>query len=261
MTPIISFMLANYAARPLDYHAESWSQAEQATSAYFKPIKTFGKRFDKYLRDVTGQGFKAVDLWQPMLDYRWISDDHLEIALDLLDEYDLEIVSFGGWLGATEDQFEANCEIATEFNAPLVVGNTTAPRAFVIDALDKFGLRWAYENEQEKTPEAILAQIGKNPLIGICADTGWFATHGYDAADALRQLAPRLMHVHLKDVLRVGTHESCRYGQGIVPLERCVRVLQETGYTGAISVEHETAAFDPSDDCRASLERLQSWLP
>jgi sugar phosphate isomerase/epimerase len=260
VTPVVSFMLANYAARPLEYQMQNWAQGEAATSAYFQPIKSFGKRFESYIKDVTALGFEAVDLWQPMLDYRWLTDDHLEVAADILGDYGVTVASFAGWLGKTEDEFEANCEIAAEFNAPLVTGSTDAPRGFVIDVLDKFGLRWGYENELEKTPKKILSKLGKNPLIGVCADTGWFGTHGYDAADALRELAPRLMHVHLKDVLRAGSHESCRYGQGIVPLERCVQVLQEVGYSGAISVEHETAAYDPSDDCAASLELLNSWL-
>lgn len=256
----IAFMLANYAARPLKDQRESWAQAEQATSAHFRPLKSFAGRFEGYLKDVTALGFHAVDLWQPMLDHRWITDNHLDIAAELLDEYAVEVTSFAGWLGKTEDDFEANCEIASWFNAPLLVGSTAAPRAYLIDALEKFGLRWAYENEPEKTPAQVLGKIGKNRLIGVCADTGWFGTHGYDAADALLELAPRLLHVHLKDVRQVGTHESCRYGEGIVPLERCVRVLQEVGYKGAISVEHETAPYDPSEDCRASLELLEHWL-
>ena len=260
MTPVISFMLANYAARPLDYQMQSWAEGEAATSAYFQPIKSFGKRFERYIHDVTALGFEAVDLWQPMLDHRWVTDDHFETANDILDDYGVTVVSFAGWLGKTEEEFEANCEIAAEFNAPLVAGNTDAPRGYVIDVLDKFGMRYGYENEAERTAKKILSKLGKNPLMGVCADTGWFGTHGVDAADALRELAPRLLHVHLKDVRQVGAHESCRYGEGIVPLERCVQVLQETGYTGAISVEHETAAYDPSEDCAASLALLKGWL-
>jgi hypothetical protein len=58
----------------------------------------------------------------------------------------------------------------------------------------------------------------------------------------------------------VGRHDTCRYGAGIVPVERCVRVLQEIAFPGTISVEHEPEFFDPHDDIAASLALLQGWL-
>lgn len=66
--------------------------------------------------------------------------------------------------------------------------------------------------------------------------------------------------MHLKDVRASGAHDTCRYSEGIVPLERCVRTLQKIGYTGAISVEHEPERFDPTDDCRANFAMLRTWL-
>lgn len=258
--PVVSFMLANYAARPLGWQAQSWAQAEAATSAYFAPPETFAARFEEYLRDAAALGFAAVDLWQPMFDYHRITDDHLDAASDLLDEYGLQAVSFAGWLGANEDEFEANCEIASALGVELLTGDTSADRAFVLEALAKYGLRWGYENEAERTPEEILTRIGDDPAIGICADVGWFATHGMDAAAVLRQLAPRLFHVHLKDIKQAESHETCRFGEGIVPLEQVIRTLETLRYTGALSIEHETAPYDPSDDIRASLAMLRRWL-
>lgn len=262
MTPTVSFMLANYAFRPLGYQTGNWEAAEQATSDYFAPLDTFGARFEAYLADVRDLGFRAVDLWQPMFDARWLSVEHLDTAADLLDRYRLRAVSFAGWLGASADEFEHHCEIAAALGAPLLTGSTGASQPFVAAALNKFGLKWAYENEPETTPEAILEVIGTDApdCVGICADTGWFGTHGVDAAEALQSLAPRLMHVHLKDVRRAGDHVSCRYGAGIVPVERCARTLRDVGYTGAISIENETSGGDPTDDCIASLRLLRAWL-
>lgn len=258
--PVISFMLANYAARPLNWQAQSWAQAEAATSAYFAPLETFTPRFEEYLREAAALGFSAVDLWQPMLDYRWITDDHLDAAADLLDAYGLQTVSFAGWLGANEDEFEANCEIAAALGVDLLTGGTSADHAFISAALAKYGLRWGYENEGERTPDEILARIGDDPAIGVCADVGWFATHDIDAAAAIRQLAPRLFHVHLKDIQQAGSHETCRFGEGIVPLEAVLHALEALQYAGALSIEHETAPDDPSGEIRASLAQLHRWL-
>lgn len=264
--PTIAFALANYVARPLNYHMDQgWTQGEQATSAYFQPIKSFAKRFEMYLSDVRALGFEAVDFWQPILDQRWATDAHLDIALELLDECGIRALGFVGALGATRDAFERNCEICAELDIPLLVGNTPLAkrdRGFVVDTLMKYGLKWAYENEAEKIAGEILANVGDNGggIIGICADTGWFGTHSIDAADALRQLAPRLLHLHLKDVREQGKHDTCRFGEGVVPLKRCVQILKEIGYEGAFVIEHEAETFDPTDDIRASLALLQSWL-
>jgi L-ribulose-5-phosphate 3-epimerase len=264
--PMIALGLASYVARPLKYHMEGeWSQGEQATSAWFKPMKTFSDRFEAYLADVRDLGFAAVDMWQPILDHRWVTDAHLDAAIDLLNEYGITVVGFAGPLGATAEEFERNCEIAAELNAPLLVGQlpvAATQRGLVISTLQKYGLRWAYENNSEKSAQEILSHAGNagEGAIGVCADVGWFGTHSLDPAEVLLALAPRLFHVHLKDVRAAGGHETCRFGEGVVPLETCLKTLKMVGYEGALVIEHEPESFDPTEDIRASLELLKGWL-
>jgi sugar phosphate isomerase/epimerase len=45
-----------------------------------------------------------------------------------------------------------------------------------------------------------------------------------------------------------------------VPIERCVRVLQQLGYSGSITVEHEPEHYDPSEEIAANLRLLKGWL-
>lgn len=101
---------------------------------------------------------------------------------------------------------------------------------------------------------------GGGKRIGVTLDTGWFGTHGYDAAQAIRDLAPQLVYVHFKDVKEACTHETCRFGAGVVPLEACAAALGHVGYDGFISVEHEPETFDPADDVRESKALLEGWL-
>ena len=52
--------------------------------------------------------------------------------------------------------------------------------------------------------------------------------------------------MHLKDVKALGEpHDTCRWGQGIVDVEACVRALRRLGYSGALSIEHEPEDHDP----------------
>jgi L-ribulose-5-phosphate 3-epimerase len=262
----ISFMTANYVARQLGWNMTGgWGQGERASSEYFQPIETFGERLDEYLSDIRAMGFTAIDMWTGIVDPQWVTPEHVAIAQDLLGRHGLAVYSYAGWMGSTPDQFVAVCELATAFGAPVLGGGTSMiakDPAFVVNTLKKYGLRLGYENHPEKSPAEILDKIGDggDGTLGVTVDTGWFGTQGYDAADALAALAPHLFLVHLKDVREVGAHNTCRFGEGVVPLERCVRVLHEIGYTGTLSIEHEPEHFDPSADVIASLAMLKGWL-
>ncbi len=262
----VSFMTANYCARHLKYNmTEGWVQGERATSAHFQPIATFAGRFEAYLSDIRSIGFDAIDLWLPIVDPKWVTDAHIDAALDLLRQYDLSVYTVVGWLGSTPDEFVAVCELASAFGAPVLAGGTTITTrdyAFTVDTLKKYGLRLAIENHPEKSAAEMMAKVvgGGDGTIGTTVDTGWYGTQGVDAAGMIEQLGQHVFHVHLKDVREVGQHNTCRYGEGIVPIRRCVEALKAMNYGGTISVEHEPEHFDPTEDVRASLALLQEWL-
>lgn len=261
----ISFMTANYVARQVGYNMTGgWGQGDTATNDYFKPIETYSDRLDEYLRDIREMGFDTLDLWMPLLNYSWATDEHIETAAGLLKQHGLKVISLAGWFGATPDEFEKCCQIAAALDCTILGGGTSLPvkdRAFMIDILHKYGVKWAFENHPEKTPQEILDKIGGDEdVVGVAADTGWFGTQAYDAPKALEELAPRLFHVHLKDVLAAGAHDTCRYGEGVVNIEGCVQTLKRLGYSGGICVEHEPELFDPTEDVKASLAMLKGWL-
>ena len=270
----ISFMTANYVARQIGYTMTGgWSQGAKATDAYFKPLDTFAERFEELLYDISDLGFTAIDLWESHLNPAWATPEHIATARDLLAKYGLPVISLAGWFGSTPEEFAATCRLAAELSCPLLGGSTSAlakDRDAVVGTLKQHGLRLALENHPEKTPGELLARIGDpstgsagaggDGTIGACVDTGWFGTHGYDAAAALEELREVLFHVHLKDVLAAGAHDTCGYGKGVVPIKQCVETLQRIGYHGAISVEHEPEQGDPSEQVAEGLELLKSWL-
>jgi L-ribulose-5-phosphate 3-epimerase len=264
MTHTVSFMSANYVARTLGYAmTRGWGQGDRATNDHFRPLETFAERFEEILRDVRALGFSAIDLWTAHLNPLWASDAHIVIARDLLKKHELEVASLAGPFGDTPEEFEKSCKLAVAMGTGVLGGSTgVQDRALVVEALKNHGLKLGLENHPERTPQEMLDRIGDggDGTVGTAIDTGWYATQGFDAARAIKELAGHIVHVHLKDVLGVGAHETCRYGRGIVPIEACVRALQEIGYTGAISVEHEPETYDPSEDCKANLAMLQGWL-
>jgi L-ribulose-5-phosphate 3-epimerase len=261
----ISFMMANYCARQTGYNMTGgWGQGETASIEYFRSVETFGPRFEEYLRDVRAMGFSAIDMWTGIIDPRWATAEHVRIARDLLGEHDLEVYSYAGPLGSSRDEFIAICELAVAFGAPVLGGGTrlqAEDREFVVDTLKRYGLRLGIENHPESVEE-MLEKVGDggDGTIGTTVDTGWYGTQGVDAAEAISRLGRHIFLVHLKDVREAGRHDTCRFGQGIVPIERCVRALADIGYAGTISIEHEPEHSDPTEDCIASLRILQDLL-
>jgi L-ribulose-5-phosphate 3-epimerase len=266
---IISFMSANYVARQLGFNFDiggGWSVGDKATNDYYRPIATFGERFDELLRQVRSMGFNAIDLWTGHLNWDWATDDHLSIASDLLRQHDLTVNSLAGGFGATPDDLERACNVAVAVGTTVLGGSASvlaSNRPVAVSLLQKYGVRLGLENHPgEKTPADLLRQIGDGGegTIGAAIDTGWWGTQGYDAAQAIEELRDHLFHIHLKDVLAPGAHETCRFGLGVVPIERCVETLKQIGYTGPVAIEHEPEHYDPTDDCRAMLPMVEHML-
>ncbi len=261
----ISFMTANYVARPLNYRmTEGWAQGDSATNDYFRPVETYAERLETVFRDIQALGFTAIDLWAAHLNPAWATTEHIAIARDLLQQYPFQIVSFAAWM-TDVSYLEATCRLVTALGITLIGGGgplINEDYTEMVRVLRQYDIQYGYENHPEVNAEAILARIGDQDtdIIGVAYDTGWMGTQGEDAAATARLLLPRIKHVHLKDVTQVGQHITCRYGQGIVDLQGTVAALQAAGYSGAYSVEHEPETHDPTDDIVASTLMLKQWL-
>jgi sugar phosphate isomerase/epimerase len=259
-------MTANYVARMTGYDMrEGWMEGDRTTQDHFRPLDTFGERFDGLLHDVVDLGFDAIDLWGAHLNGAWATEQHVAIARELLDRHSLAVLSLGGGFGASRAEFDGFCRIASGLGCSILGGRTPlleTDREGTLDLLEGYGLKLGIENHPEETPEDVLEQIGdRGDVLGTVVDTGWWATMGYDPVRAIEELAPHIVHVHLKDVVREGLpHETCRWGEGIVPVEACVARLLDLGYDGGLEIEHEPEHEDPSEACREMLAALRGWL-
>jgi L-ribulose-5-phosphate 3-epimerase len=262
----ISFMSANFVARELGWRLPDWGAGDRATNEAFAPIETYRERLGSVLDAALALGFSNVDLWDAHLSARWATDEHVEVARALLGERGMRVASLAGWFGADVETFEAHCRIASAVGAPVLGGRTSlldTDRDRMRDLLDRHDLRFGLENHPERTSDEVLERIGRDldSHIGATVDTGWFGTQGYDAASAIEELGPRVVHVHLKDVEHAGEpHRTAAFGAGVVPLRACVDALRRNGYRGAISIEHEPEEGDPSDDVARARRLLEEWL-
>jgi sugar phosphate isomerase/epimerase len=256
----IAFMTANYVARETGFAMHGWGHGDRTTNEAFAPIETFPERFDALLADVAALGFDTVDVWGAHLGPDWTTGPHIESAVALLRRHGLSVATYATWVGPSN--VERTCVIARSLGTDLIGGGFSGEPEALAPVLEAHGVRLAVENHPERTPAEVLAKIERGgPMFGTTVDTGWWGTQGYDAAQAIEELGEHVLHVHLKDVLAVGEpHETCRFGEGIVPIEECVRALERIGYEGTITVEHEPETFDPTEDVRAMRAQLEAWL-
>lgn len=261
----LSFMGANYVGKELGYGAtDEWGPFDVATNAAFEPIETFGARFDDLLIAIEAAGFEALDLWVAHLNWRWATPEHVAVARDLLDRHGLRVVSFAGNFGETASDLTAACALANALDVDLLGGmgdvlRNDRPGAEAV--LREHGVRFAYENHPEKSPDEVLALIGDaDDVLGAAIDTGWWATQGYDPVQAIRDLRERIFHVHLKDVEAPVTHISCMHGEGVARIADCVDGLLDSGYLGALTVEHEPFDRDPTAEVIRMRELIEGQL-
>ena len=255
----VSFMSANYVAREVGWQMHGWGHGDGATNDAFRPLETYPERFGELLDEVRALGFHAIDVWGAHLSPEWATEEHVAAAVTALEARGLRVASYQVY--APSKHLERACAIAERLGTGVLSGFAPVEDERLPALLEQHRLVFALENHPEPTPQVMLDKVGELPRVGVCVDTGWFGTQGYDPPRAIEELGDRVLNVHLKDVLHEGEpHDTCRWGDGIVDIEGCVRALQRIGYTGAISVEHEPETYDPSEDVRAMREQLEGLL-
>jgi sugar phosphate isomerase/epimerase len=256
----IGFTTANYVAREVGYAMHGWGHGDRATNEAFAPIETYAERLDELLADVRTLGFDTIDLWGAHLGADWATDAHVEAAVVALERHGITVATYATWV--SPENVERACELTHALGTTVIGAGFSGEAEDLAPVLERHGVVLAIENHPEQTPKDVLAKIERGAgTMAATVDTGWWGTQGYDAAEAIEELAGHLVHVHLKDVRATGEpHETCRWGEGIVPIEGCVRALRDVGYGGVITVEHEPETFDPGDDVRAMREQLEEWL-
>ncbi len=262
----ISFISANYVARALDYNgANDWGAHDRATTEAASP-----HTFEAMAGDIVAAGFGAIDIWTAHCHWKQHAEgDFAGQVRDICSRLGLEVTSYaGGFQAQSAEDFDAVFSFMNRLGAPIFAGGISSAlpndelAAMADDACRRHGVRWAFENHPEKTPDEILARIagGRHDHCGVALDTVWCGIHRMDALDAVRRVREHLFILHLKDVVDWGSHDTCALGEGVVPVEDVVRYLVETDWQGTICIEHEPYDRDPMPEVVRSLERVRQWL-
>jgi len=248
----IAFNSANLVGRVTGYRFEltDWAkQHEQTVKA------TDAAEFAKICGEIAGTGFAAIELWQALADPSVMTEQSAKEWRSIMDDHGLQPIGYGGYIGTGAEN------VSTWLGIEVINGMFgLSPEDATKLCRDK-GVRCNYENHPQKTAEEIRKPIGGgNEWLGVCVDIGWLGSQGVDAPAMLRELGPLVRHVHVKDVLEVGEHNTCKLGDGIVGISECIRTLHEIGYDGWLSWEDEPTDRNPMDSAAENRRWLEAEL-
>ena len=254
----ISCVTASYVADLLGYPGEiDWGLASEAIKC--SPVL---ETIDGILDRLSPAGLDGIEFWYPHV---WPANITPALASEIrkrLAAHGMVCCACAGSItDPTEDLYDCEelFQTACLLEAPLIAGHMDAGTAPRLGRLcGRYGVRVAYENGSEKDAAQMLDAIqGGNEWIGTNIDTGNMAAQGGDPVRAIRELGASIMHVHLKDVPAIGSHDCVALGAGIVDVPGVIRELQACGYDGWLSIEVETGDHDPTDEILASAETIR----
>ncbi|MCL4543641.1 MAG: sugar phosphate isomerase/epimerase [Chloroflexi bacterium] len=139
----------------------------------------------------------------------------------------------------------------------------------VTPVAERHGIKIGLEQHQNlstrwETFERMLNLVD-SPMLGVNFDTGNLYLAGEDPIIWLTKLAPRVVHVHAKDIALdqaerergkvTGTPVGCACGDGLVDWRQVVQILRNAGYQGVLSVECGTVI-----QAERSLAHLQQVI-
>ncbi|MCU0315002.1 MAG: sugar phosphate isomerase/epimerase [Fimbriimonadaceae bacterium] len=249
----IAFNSANLVGRANGYQ---FSLSRWMDFHHMTVEKTDEAEWDAICQEIASNGYTAVEIWAAHLDPSTVDLKSAQRRLRIMHDHGISAIGYAGSVS------RENAELLCTF------GISTASAGFGQDRLEEihslceeFDLYQNYENHPEKTVEEILARIdGGSERIGVAIDSGWCGTQNMNAPDAISQLGDLVRHVHVKDVLAPGAHETCILGDGIVDLEGMITILKQRGYSGWYSWEDEPENRNPFDSARQNRLWLESQV-
>ncbi|HWE91753.1 MAG TPA: sugar phosphate isomerase/epimerase family protein [Pseudonocardiaceae bacterium] len=106
----------------------------------------------------------------------------------------------------------------------------------------------------------ILSEVD-SPALRLLFDTGNGVAHGYDGYAMLAELIGHVEHVHIKDATRTGDRVVYTMpGAGQARVADCLRLLLDSGYRGALSLEPHVAGQPHAGGIGTGQDALSAFV-
>lgn len=116
-----------------------------------------------------------------------------------------------------------------------------------------------YRNSDPHFMSALLK--GRHERIGVCADTGHYATSNVVPLEAIKLLEGLIKSVHLKDRAAVGKRTPDQvYGTGVLDLAGILQELRRQRFAGWLVIEYESNPESNLDEVKRCAEFVRAQL-
>ena len=247
----IAFNTANLVARVTGYRfaMKDWGEQHRKTAE-----ATDERAWRAICQEVAGASYTAIEVWEAHAPpERMLGTGRAMVWRRIMTDAGLQPIGYAGELRPE------TADVCLALGIPVINGriHSSLNVESATDLCRSTGVRFNLENHPEKTAEELLHQIGGgNASLGVCIDTGWLGTQGVDAPDFVRAVGGLVRHVHVKDVMRPGHHETCPLSEGCVDLPAVFKALKDVKYCGWYSWEDEPEARNPMQTAEAN----RTWI-
>ena len=248
----IAFNTANLVGRVAGYQIQlsRWGEYHKRTVQ-----ETDDAAWYAICQEIAETGFKAVEVWEAHAAPETMTEARASLWLNIMEDHGLEPIAYAGSFRPE------TVDVCRWLDVPMINGSTALSPADAAELAARSGVRFNFENHPQKSAAEILEVIGGgNDWLGVCIDTGWLGTQGVNAPSVIRDCGQLVRHLHCKDVIAPGAHETCLLGTGEVDLIGCIEALRDWEYRGWYSWEDEPEDRDPMESAAANRQWLEGHI-
>lgn len=199
-----------------------------------------------------------------------LSPDELRAASAEFTKAGLTILG-GGTVDFKKDDeadFKMKFEYAKNAGMPLIVA---APSAETLPKLEKYvkqyNIKLAVHNHgtEDKifpNPQAVLKLVkDMDPRVGCCVDIGHTVRTGVDVVETIKEIGPRLLDMHTKDLKDFTSRDSqVVVGDGKIPIAGLFKELVKMNYQGGVMLEYEIDEDNPMPGMMRSFSYMRGVI-
>ena len=167
-----------------------------------------------------------------------------------------------------ESDIKMKFEYAKAAGMPLIV---CAPSETTLPKLEKYAKQYnikvavhnhGTEDKIFPTPQSVLKIVkDMDPRMGCCVDIGHTVRTGVDLLDTIKEVGPRLLDMHTKDLKDFSSRDSqVVVGDGKIPIAGLFKELVKMNYQGGVMLEYEIEEDNPMPGMMRSFSYMRGVI-
>tara|TARA_R100001143_G_scaffold63581_1_gene72396 strand:+ start:244 stop:1197 length:954 start_codon:yes stop_codon:yes gene_type:complete len=235
----------------------------------FEAIEKTAEAGGRVIEIYPGQRFKEDD----DTPFNSISDDQINELKVKLQEHDIMLVNYGVARMSNPEEARAVFEFAAKLGVPAVTSSpeTQEQMDFIEELVKEFDIMMAIHNHPKPDdpdsnymlwdPNYIAGLLdGRDPRLGISADTGHWMRSGVSPVEALQLSEGRIISLHLKDVDQFNLQAvDVIFGTGVGNVSGVLEELIRQNFAGHISIEYEANWMNNVPEVAQNVGFIRGW--